>query len=248
MEFSRQECWSRLLFLPPEDLLHPGIELASLASSALAGKFFTSWATKEAPGSLWGWAKLTHVKQKTTTKTLNKGLVHSKHSINISCYFLGPGTVLCFLYVMLLNCSNDLDITYGRWLLQSPSFLYYSGFGILLPFFNSWGNLGKGYTIFLCVYTDIFFKLCIFLTKDFAPINWVAILLLPFILSIEILPNCIDTKEDKALFVPLLKSANNPVSDSADVLVLVCCILATIRILSTVLLTTPPKKEKNPLS
>ena len=108
-------------------------------------------------------------------------------------------------------------------------------------------KLGKGYTIFVCVYTDIFFKLCIFLTKDFAPINWIAILLLPFILSIEILPNCIDTKEDKALFVPLLKSANNPVSDSADVLVLVCCILATIRILSTVLLTHPPKK-KNPLS
>ena len=69
--------------------------------------------------------------------------MHSKHSINISCYFLGPGTVLCFLYVMLLNCSNDLDITYGRWLLQSPSFLYYSGFGILLPSFNSWGNQGS---------------------------------------------------------------------------------------------------------
>lgn len=78
------------------------------------------------------------------------------------------------------------------------------------------------------VCTDIFFKLCILydLTKDFAPINWIAILLLPFILSIEILPNSIDTKEDKALFVPLLKSANNPVSHSADALVLVCCILA----------------------
>ena len=95
---------------------------------------------------------------------------------------------------------------------------------IALP---SWAwNLGKGYAIFVCVYTDIFFKLCIFLTKDFSPINWIAVLLLPFILSIEILPNCIDTKEDKALFVPLLESANNPVSDSADVLVLVCCILA----------------------
>ena len=100
------------------------------------------------------------------------------------------------------------------------------------------------YHFFVCLYR-YFFKLCIFLTKDFAPINWIAILLLPFILSIEILPNCIDTKEDKALFVPLLKSANNPVSDSADVLVLVCCILATIRILSTVLLT-PPQKRKKP--
>ena len=42
IEFSRQEYWSGLPFPPPEDTPDPGIEPASLASSALAGRFFTT--------------------------------------------------------------------------------------------------------------------------------------------------------------------------------------------------------------
>ena len=42
MKFSRQEYWSRLPFPPPEDLPKSGIEPTSLASSALAGGFFTT--------------------------------------------------------------------------------------------------------------------------------------------------------------------------------------------------------------
>ena len=41
-EFSRQEYWSGLPFLPPEDLPDPGIKPASLASPALADVFFTT--------------------------------------------------------------------------------------------------------------------------------------------------------------------------------------------------------------
>ena len=41
MEFPRQESWSGLPFPFLGDLLDPGIELVSLASSALAGGFFT---------------------------------------------------------------------------------------------------------------------------------------------------------------------------------------------------------------
>ena len=52
MEFSRQQYWSRLPFPSSEDLPDPGIEPTSLLSSALAGEFFTSWATREAP-SIW---------------------------------------------------------------------------------------------------------------------------------------------------------------------------------------------------
>ena len=52
VEFSRQEYWSRLPFPSSEDLPDPGMEPASLVSSALAGEFFTSWATREAP-SIW---------------------------------------------------------------------------------------------------------------------------------------------------------------------------------------------------
>ena len=46
MEFSRQEYWSRLPFPPPGDLPNPGIKPLSLA---LAGGFFTTSATREAP-------------------------------------------------------------------------------------------------------------------------------------------------------------------------------------------------------
>ena len=49
MGFSRQEYWSGLPCPPPGDLLYPGIESASLTSPALAGGFFTTSATWEAP-------------------------------------------------------------------------------------------------------------------------------------------------------------------------------------------------------
>ena len=45
MGFSRQEYWSGLPFLPPEDLPHPGTEPLSLMSPALAGKLFTTRTT-----------------------------------------------------------------------------------------------------------------------------------------------------------------------------------------------------------
>ena len=48
--FSRQEYWSGLPFPSSGDLPHPGIELASPASPALAGGFFTTDATREACG------------------------------------------------------------------------------------------------------------------------------------------------------------------------------------------------------
>ena len=48
LEFSKQEYWNGLPFPSPGDLPDSGINFASLASSALAGKFFTSWATREA--------------------------------------------------------------------------------------------------------------------------------------------------------------------------------------------------------
>ena len=49
MEFSRQEYWSGLPFPSPENLPDPGIEPACLASPAVAGVFFTTSDTWEAP-------------------------------------------------------------------------------------------------------------------------------------------------------------------------------------------------------
>ena len=48
MGFSWQEYWSGLPCLPPGDLSDPVIELVSLMSPALAGRFFTTSATWEA--------------------------------------------------------------------------------------------------------------------------------------------------------------------------------------------------------
>ena len=49
MGFSRQEYGSGLPCLPVGDLSDPGIETVSLISAALAGIFFTTGATWEAP-------------------------------------------------------------------------------------------------------------------------------------------------------------------------------------------------------
>ena len=51
MEFSRQEYGSGLPFPPPVDLPNPGIKPTSLVSPALAGGFFTTSTTQEAPVS-----------------------------------------------------------------------------------------------------------------------------------------------------------------------------------------------------
>ena len=51
MEFSRQEYWSGLPCPPPGDLPDPGTEPVSLLSPALAGGFFTTSATWEAPAA-----------------------------------------------------------------------------------------------------------------------------------------------------------------------------------------------------
>ena len=49
MRLSRQEYWNGLPFLSPGDHPDPGIEPASFTSPALAGSFFTTRATWEAP-------------------------------------------------------------------------------------------------------------------------------------------------------------------------------------------------------
>ena len=49
MGFSWQEYCSGLPYPPPGDLPNPGIEPMSLTSGALAGRFFTTSTTREAP-------------------------------------------------------------------------------------------------------------------------------------------------------------------------------------------------------
>ena len=49
MGFSNQQHWNRLPFSSPGYLPKSGIKLASLASPALAGGFFTTWEAQSAP-------------------------------------------------------------------------------------------------------------------------------------------------------------------------------------------------------
>ena len=49
MGFSRQEYWSELPFPPPGDLPDPRIQHEPLMPTALAGRFFTTSDTWEAP-------------------------------------------------------------------------------------------------------------------------------------------------------------------------------------------------------
>ena len=49
MGFSRQEYWSELLCPPPRGLSNPGLKPTSLTFLALAGRFFATNATWEAP-------------------------------------------------------------------------------------------------------------------------------------------------------------------------------------------------------
>ena len=51
MGFPRQEYWSGFPFPSPGDLPHPEVECRSLISPASVIRFFTKWATGEAPGA-----------------------------------------------------------------------------------------------------------------------------------------------------------------------------------------------------
>ena len=74
MGFSRQEYWSGLPCPPPGDLPDSGIEPTSLKSPALAGRFFTTSATREAQTF-----KMVHVKKKNLKKK------SANHYCSVSC-------------------------------------------------------------------------------------------------------------------------------------------------------------------
>ena len=97
MGFSRQEYCSGLLFPPPGDLPHPRIEAPSLASSALAGRFFTTAQPVKLQRTLYP------IKSCVSEKTLTKNPPDSNP-------LGGPSTSFC----------NDL-LSQGRWEIMHES-------------------------------------------------------------------------------------------------------------------------------
>ena len=80
MEFSRQEYWSGLPCPPPGDLPDPGIEPASLTSSRLASRFFTTrhHSPWNSPGQNTGVGSLSLPQGIFLTQGLNPGLLHCR--------------------------------------------------------------------------------------------------------------------------------------------------------------------------
>ena len=73
MGFSRQDYWSWLPCPPPRDLPNPGIEPSFLKSPTLAGGFFTTSATWEAPSCMY-----TPFKKKNLSKLKNQRTTKNK--------------------------------------------------------------------------------------------------------------------------------------------------------------------------
>ena len=77
MGFPGQEYWSGLPFHPPGDLLHPGIKPAT---PALAGRIFTTWATREVQDVSLPWGYLTALAAEPSQYVLN----HSGTSMSLA--------------------------------------------------------------------------------------------------------------------------------------------------------------------
>ena len=82
MGFSRQEYWRGLPCPPPEDLPDPGIELLSLTSPVLAGRFFTTSATWEAHTYVCV-CVCVHIciEHKNINKNILNNFIHSSHKL-----------------------------------------------------------------------------------------------------------------------------------------------------------------------
>ena len=92
MGFSRQEYWSGLPWPPPADLPNPGIKPASLASPALAGKFFTTSAI---------WETLLHVYSQSILIYLPSPTTQSQPLL--WCPDVFPNRLHCFFLELHIN-------------------------------------------------------------------------------------------------------------------------------------------------
>ena len=84
MGFHRQEYWSRLPFPPLGDLSDSGIRLMSLASPTLAGGFFTTSVTWEAPGQILPVFK--YMKDDDIKENLYGPRGPSRRNVSVQCF------------------------------------------------------------------------------------------------------------------------------------------------------------------
>ena len=115
MGFSRQECWSGLPCPSPGDLPNPGTEPESLISPALAGRFFTTSTTWEAPALIRNKPNSSCVTQTSPppchpflliTQTRNLTIVHFLFSSKTKFYRLCLQRIFVSYSVSLLPLSQ----------------------------------------------------------------------------------------------------------------------------------------------
>ena len=133
MRFSMQEHWSGLLCPPSGDLPYPGIQPASLTSPALAGRFFTTSATWEAPecslagtkSDKWkvehledGFTDHDEVPQTFPSQQICPSLIKKKKVCQTSCLFSleSNGEIIpksFLLSVFLCGIFEDISISFS---------------------------------------------------------------------------------------------------------------------------------------
>ena len=120
MGFSRQEYWSGLPCPSPGDLPDPGIEPVSLTSPALAGGFFTTRTTWEAPYKLSTFVQIILRKREklkyihdTETKWSLEAITYLKLSDNLvlfQCLALETGTVIDTVIIKIKSRHSHLRL------------------------------------------------------------------------------------------------------------------------------------------
>ena len=117
MEFYRQEYWSGLPFPSPWDLPDPGIKTASLASPALAGRFFTtSW--EDAFNSLLIRIHLRGCEKKDYSTQLDMSMTCT---VQVVCVIGSSGSRFSL---------GDLDYRWLRLMTKVPLIFLQSGLGV----------------------------------------------------------------------------------------------------------------------
>ena len=149
MGFSRQEYRSGLPSPPPGDLPNPGMETASLISSALADRFFTTSATWEAHVYISYWSvSLTDTRRCTHTQGITRqcpmhydwgSIIHGtwqcKLSLSQTCQIrvLAPSCTRCTMNLGEFLHSAGLSFLICKMVRVSPSGGYCKGSKRFLP-------------------------------------------------------------------------------------------------------------------
>ena len=152
MGFSRQEYWNGWPCPPPGNLPNLGIKPTFPVSTALAGRFFTYWATWEAqpmiqvnsPSTLWS-VNICSVLFPNKPSSISTGA----RELNIYSYFSTQYVFLCVcvcggVCVCVCVCACVVEILEGHCSLSALICVLQMFPSLLTPYTCSWTNKDRG--------------------------------------------------------------------------------------------------------